>query len=81
MKEQVELEKLWAGMTPDQQAEFQDACIRCIPGAEGTIGFFVVGFVRSDLMTEADESLTKEALVEDIDVGPSDEEWNGFEDD
>ncbi|KAF2849167.1 S-adenosyl-L-methionine-dependent methyltransferase, partial [Plenodomus tracheiphilus IPT5] len=66
-------DKLNLVVTESRKKEVLDGCIRCDKGTEeGTMGFFVAGFVRegaSDAME----------LVED---GAEDtEEWNGFDDD
>ena len=50
-----------------------DACIRCERGTtDGTMGFFVAGFVR-------DERLKKTTAEEQTEM--EEEEWNGFSDD
>lgn len=55
--------------------ELADACIRCEKGGEqGTIGFFVVGFVR------ATAAQSERSSVGTIDQEDSEEEWNGFSD-
>jgi putative methyltransferase len=52
--------------------EVLEACIRCDKGtAEGTMGFFVAGFVRDNNSVQGSNELTRE---EDI------QEWNGFSD-
>lgn len=59
----------------DLADELADACIRCGKGGEhGTIGFFVVGFVRVGT-EQSERSSAGEKDSED-----SEEEWNGFSD-
>lgn len=56
--------------------EIAEACIRCEKGTgEGTMGFFVVGFVR-DLDGEAGGDVDIELKVD----GDSEDEWGGCED-
>jgi putative methyltransferase len=55
-------------------AQVADACIRCERGtSDGTMGFFVAGFVR-------DERLKMMTTTEEQE-GVEEEEWNGFSDD
>ncbi|THX77508.1 S-adenosyl-L-methionine-dependent methyltransferase [Aureobasidium pullulans] len=57
-----------------------DACIRCERGTdEGTMGFFVAGFVR-DPDAVITEAATEAVGVEDEDEEEQDEEWGGFDD-
>jgi putative methyltransferase len=56
--------------------DIADACVRCDKhNKEGTIGFFVAGFIRD--VGEADKSLMPD--IED-ESSEQDEEWNGFSD-
>lgn len=62
-------------------AEIADACIRCEKGGEdGTMGFFVCGFVRNTAheqeAKEMDEDKDREMMESE-----GEEEWNGFGDD
>ncbi|KAF2203456.1 S-adenosyl-L-methionine-dependent methyltransferase [Delitschia confertaspora ATCC 74209] len=68
----------WKG-TEEEKKEVLDACIRCQQGTEeGTMGFFVAGFVRDgDKDGEGGYGEEVEAIEEDKEV----EEWNGFDDD
>lgn len=57
--------------------EVADACIRCEAGTdEGTMGFFVAGFVRDPDAVRLNNGAS---VVEDEQDG-SDEEWGGFSD-
>lgn len=62
-------------------AEIADACIRCEKGGEdGTMGFFVCGFVRDP----ANAQVLKEVDVDkdgEMMESEDEEEWNGFGDD
>ncbi|KAH0560008.1 hypothetical protein GP486_003470 [Trichoglossum hirsutum] len=54
-----------------------DACLRCLIGdGEGTIGFFVVGFVRDLTIGEDNELAPDSGATADCD----EEEWEGFSD-
>jgi len=56
--------------TPALSPEECDACIRCNPGdEEGTMGFFVCGFVRSSNETDITENLSEDHGA-----------WEGFSD-
>jgi putative methyltransferase len=61
-----------------------DACIRCERGTdEGTMGFFVAGFVRDSDAGPAEtavENHADEAENEEDDDDEKDEEWGGFDD-
>lgn len=78
---QDEGRKLWLRLTPDEREGFREACIRCKPGHDGTIGFFVVGFVQSDFVDLDSGTLLHSEQVQDTAAVQSDEEWNGFGDD
>ncbi|KAF2161247.1 hypothetical protein M409DRAFT_69866 [Zasmidium cellare ATCC 36951] len=61
-------------------AEVADSCIRCEKGGEdGTMGFFVAGFVR-DGDVEIEPNGGRNGAVEEADgaADDDDEEWNGF---
>ena len=70
-------------------AEMADACIRCEKGGKGgTMGFFVVGFVREDAKEEANRvavSAVQERVAnghaQDEDEVEEEDEWEGFSDD
>ncbi|EMF15582.1 NOL1/NOP2/sun domain protein [Sphaerulina musiva SO2202] len=62
-------------------AEVADACIRCDKGGEdGTMGFFVAGFVRdeSSAMNVSEEDHAAEVSVE---LEDNEAEWGGFSED
>ncbi|KAH9836012.1 25S rRNA (cytosine-C(5))-methyltransferase rcm1 [Teratosphaeria destructans] len=63
--------------------EVADACIRCEKGSEdGTMGFFVAGFVRDDVVGLQSDSAGSNLEPEvDENKQESDEEWEGFGDD
>ncbi|KAF7503749.1 hypothetical protein GJ744_003291 [Endocarpon pusillum] len=66
----------WNATTVEERSGFREACIRCRPGgADGTIGFFVVGFVRDPKTVEELEDAGSGA---NGDMEEDDEEWNGF---
>lgn len=71
------------GFDADQIA---DACVRCVKGDEdGTMGFFVAGFVRDDLHGSGRSSNSQviangHAEKDDGAVEEEEEEWNGFND-
>lgn len=70
------VEKIWDAMTVEEREGFKEACIRCRPGdVHGTMGFFVVGFVRDP--TTVHEKEDAEPGV-DSGVNPEDDEWEGF---
>lgn len=70
------VKEIWDAMTGEERSSFREACIRCRPGGEdGTIGFFVVGFV-SDPKTV--EELDDAGPGANGDMEEDDEEWNGF---
>ncbi|KAF2396005.1 S-adenosyl-L-methionine-dependent methyltransferase [Trichodelitschia bisporula] len=77
-EEQVEGMKAW-GVRGDRGGwvhEVAEACIRCEAGtAEGTMGFFVCGFVRD--LPDWNEQVEEEAEEGRVD----EEEWTGFSDD
>lgn len=56
-----------------------DACIRCERGTtDGTMGFFVAGFVRDERLVGTMLAIDEHEKVE---VDEEEEEWNGFSDD
>ncbi|KAH0543272.1 hypothetical protein FGG08_002436 [Glutinoglossum americanum] len=56
-----------------------DACLKCSKGGkEGTMGFFVVGFVR-DSVVDGDSDLTPES-GDTADWNEEEDEWEGFSD-
>ena len=65
------------GAVPDVPAlneEELEGCIRCYPGdEEGTMGFFVCGFIRN---SEADEDL-RQPSNSNVDAQ---DDWEGFSD-
>jgi 25S rRNA (cytosine2278-C5)-methyltransferase len=62
----------WAKMSGDERAEFREACVRCKAGGQdGTMGFFVVGFVRDPMGAK----LKVEEKEEE-----EEEEWMGLSD-
>jgi 25S rRNA (cytosine2278-C5)-methyltransferase len=71
----------------DRKSEVLDACLRCEAGTEeGTMGFFVVGFVRDandqdfeNVQEEGNEADLQDAASDTKDEGEEDE-WNGFSD-
>ncbi|KAJ4373133.1 hypothetical protein N0V83_003424 [Neocucurbitaria cava] len=64
-------DKVGCELDDSAKKEALDACIRCEKDTdEGTMGFFVAGFVRDDTIPQV-----RETAVEDA------EEWNGFSDD
>ena len=68
------------GIDPE---EIADSCIGCEKGGkDGTMGFFVAGFIRSDESTNFDniESFANGKKAIDISNDEADEEWNGFSD-
>ncbi len=68
--------EIWHVMTDDEREDFREACIRCTPsGADGTMGFFVVGFVRDPATVEEQEDAGPGA---DSGVELGDDEWEGF---
>lgn len=63
-------------LSPD---EIVDACIRCDKDSEdGTMGFFVVAFVR-DAVTKRNFGMEDNSKIAN-DTVDSEEEWNGFDD-
>lgn len=55
-----------------------DACIRCERGTtDGTMGFFVAGFVRDDRLAGTMRATDERENVEEVE---EEEEWNGFSD-
>jgi 25S rRNA (cytosine2278-C5)-methyltransferase len=74
---------LWSAMLKEEREEFREACIRCKPGGvDGTMGFFVVGFVR-DPVPAGDLAYETSAVtdVEGDDHTAEGEEWGGFSSD
>lgn len=66
----------WDAMTTEEKETFRDACIRCRPGGtDGTMGFFVVGFVRDP--TTVEDSDPTHMPLNGTDQH-DDEEWEGF---
>ncbi len=69
------VEGVWDAMTKEERKVFKEACIRCKPGGpDGTMGFFVVGFVR-DPRREEDSQI---GLSASNGVEKHDEEWEGL---
>jgi 25S rRNA (cytosine2278-C5)-methyltransferase len=67
----------WSEMTEEARWEFRNACIRCYPGGEdGTMGFFVVGFVR-DPESQQDGVLEVPGVHAE-DGNENEDEWGGF---
>jgi 25S rRNA (cytosine2278-C5)-methyltransferase len=74
----------WAAMTAAEKDSFREACIRCKPGGlDGTMGFFVVGFVRdpdtaedfgAGAGAENGQGVDLHDEAEDVD---QDDEWEG----
>lgn len=63
-------------------ASVADACIRCERGTtDGTMGFFVAGFVRDKCLAGSMLATDEHEKVEDEGEGEGEEEWNGFSDD
>ncbi|KAK3705260.1 hypothetical protein LTR37_013421 [Vermiconidia calcicola] len=67
--------------------QIADACIRCIKGDDdGTMGFFVAGFVRDDLQGSG-RSSNNQVIANGHSkrgngaIEEEEEEWNGFDDD
>ncbi|KAI9783054.1 MAG: hypothetical protein M1839_004223 [Geoglossum umbratile] len=55
-----------------------DACLRCLKGGkEGTMGFFVVGFVRETVVKGRDDIVPEHRYTTSRE---EDEEWEGFSD-
>ncbi len=70
------VEEIWDAMTDEEREGFREACIRCKPsGVDGTMGFFVVGFVRDPATVEEQADAGPEV---DSGVEPGDDEWEGF---
>jgi putative methyltransferase len=68
-----EEEKLNFAVEEEQKQQVLEACIRCDKGTdEGTMGFFVAGFVREDPVEEPE--VCSNGVVAD------EEEWGGFSD-
>jgi 25S rRNA (cytosine2278-C5)-methyltransferase len=66
-------------MTKEERVKFREACIRCRPGGEdGTMGFFVVGFVKDpQTLGDSDTVLSTRNNGKDLDGDESDE-WEGL---
>lgn len=63
------------------QVEIADACIRCEKGGEdGTMGFFVAGFVREGGEVEIEHNGAGSGASNGRKESDDDEEWNGFSD-
>lgn len=72
------MEKLLADVGLDAEV-LNDACIRCEQGTdEGTMGFFVAGFVRDANGREDDDNTRDEDTS--VDDQGDDDEWGGFSD-
>lgn len=70
------IEEGWNVMTAQERESFKEACIRCQPGgADGTMGFFVVGFVRDRWLEEKLDIEPSESDGGEWDEG---DEWQGF---
>jgi 25S rRNA (cytosine2278-C5)-methyltransferase len=68
-------------ITNEERKNFTEACIRCKPGGkDGTMGFFVVGFVRDPRMVEDSKTAPNgTGVVEQYDDDDDDDdEWKGF---
>lgn len=69
------VEATWDSMTNEERKGFREACIRCKPGGtDGTMGFFVVGFVRDP--ETAEEPVTGPRANSGVEQ--EDDEWEGF---
>ena len=77
---QVVKETSLSTMKDEEREEFEEACIRCLPGGvDGTMGFFVVGFVRDPDTGEDPSFETATADGGDIeDQATETDEWEGF---
>ena len=70
------VKEIWDAMAGEERSDFREACIRCRPGgADGTMGFFVVGFVRDPATVEELEDAGPGA---NGDMEEDDDEWDGF---
>lgn len=81
VKTSSSIEKGVAGL---DAGEIADACIRCEKGGEdGTMGFFVAGFVRAGKDTDAAMSVAQDGSLDDSSEAAlnDEEEWNGFSED
>lgn len=66
-----------------ERSEILEACIRCEKGTgEGTMGFFVAGFVRDASSVPVEPPLQESAPIDEQmgDEEEDREEWNGFSD-
>jgi len=69
----------WATMTVAEKEKFREACIRCKPGGpDGTMGFFVVGFVRDPDTAEDPVAKYGQAEQDEDKDEKEDDEWEGF---
>jgi 25S rRNA (cytosine2278-C5)-methyltransferase len=70
----------WAAITVAEKENFREACIRCKPGGpDGTMGFFVVGFVRDPDTAEDSVAENGQAEQEEEEAdAEDDDEWEGF---
>ena len=58
-----------------------NACIRCVSGdREGTIGFFVCGFIRNSASNSEETLQARSVTAIKLPNCHSEDEWNGFED-
>lgn len=79
-------DKLGEDVPTDDKEEVLDACIRCNKATEdGTMGFFVAGFVRDASAAQDDIALPQsekgQAENQDDNVEIEDDEWSGFSED
>lgn len=73
------VEEFWGAMTIEEKSEFREACIRCQRGGpDGTMGFFVVGFVRDPSTVEDPTPTAQVGEVVMKDDQDEDEVWEGF---
>ncbi|KAF2718740.1 S-adenosyl-L-methionine-dependent methyltransferase [Polychaeton citri CBS 116435] len=64
-----------------ERSEIADACLRCTKGSgEGTMGFFLCGFVRDGQNVDATTSSTEEESSSSTDQPAVEDEWDGFSD-
>lgn len=76
LDEEMNVGECWDALTIEERNGFTEACIRCKPGGgEGTMGFFVAGFVR-DPDTE-ESSNAKHSTGDGVEQDDQDE-WEGF---
>ena len=72
--------EIWSALTEGEREEFTEACIRCKPGGvDGTMGFFVVGFVRDPATADrVRPGTTAKDYVGGDDPPTDDDEWQGL---